>query len=48
VGPEKKDRFLEEIFPIGGHNNAQSETSQQFRKKFYEAYHYKDPTKSGR
>ena len=47
-GPEPRDRFKEEIFPLGGQNNAQDENSTPFRRKFIESYLYSDPEKTGR
>ena len=46
-GSEKRDRFKEEIFPLGGIDNQQDEHSTPFRRKFYESYMYSDPTKTG-
>lgn len=48
AGEKDKDRFVEEIFPLGGHTQQQSEDSIPWRKKFFESYIYSDPAKSGR
>ena len=48
TGAEPRDRFRDEIFPLGGIDNAQSEESTPFRRKFYEAYMYSDPKTTGR
>ncbi len=47
VGAEPKDRFEDEIFPIGGTAMFQ-EGGTPFRKKYKENYLYSDPAKSGR
>ena len=46
VGLEERDRFLENVFPVGGHPAAQG--GLEFRRKFFESYHYSDPLKAGR
>jgi len=46
LGSEKLDRFKEEVFPLGGHPATAG--SVPYRRKFYEAYRYSDPLKSGR
>ncbi len=46
MGEEPRDRFLEHVFPIGGHPAAQG--SVDVRRKFFESYHYSDPLKAGR
>jgi len=48
VGAKDKDRFLDHIFPAGGHNHAQDEDSLQFRRRFDESYMYSDHNSSGR
>ena len=45
VGLEKPDRFLDHVFPVGGHPTGMS---FDFRRKFYDSYHYSDPLKVGR
>ena len=48
VGAAPRDRFVEEIFPIGGHSHQQSADSIPWRKRFYEAYQFTDNDVSGR
>jgi hypothetical protein len=48
VGEVQRDRFVDEIFPIGGHSAQQDENGNPLRKKFFESYMYSDPLKSGR
>lgn len=46
LGPEKRDRFKEEIFPLGGHPAGMGDVPM--RRKFFESYRYSDPLKTGR
>ena len=46
MGAEKRDRFLEHVFPLGGHPATQG--GPPYRRKFFETYHYSDPLKVGR
>ena len=48
VGAEPRDRFIDEIFPEGGHTNQQGEGAIPWRRKFKEGYLYSDPEKKGR
>jgi hypothetical protein len=47
LGREKRDRFLEDIFPLGGHP-AMGGDGPPLRRKFFESYYYSDPLKTGR
>lgn len=49
LGGEKRDRFLEEIFPLGGHPMSQPTAGAPIlRRKFFENYLFSDPFKTGR
>ena len=50
VGAEPRDRFKDDIFPIGGHplGNAKGAAPFEYRRKFFESYQFSDPNKTGR
>ena len=49
VGSEPRDRFLDHVFPVGGHPGTQgAQGLPDLRRKFFEAYMYSDPLKVGR
>lgn len=46
MGEVKRDRFKDEIFPIGGHPLTMD--GAPLKRKFFESYRYSDPFKNGR
>ncbi len=46
LGKEKRDRFKDSIFPLGGHPTSSGEIP--WRRAFFESYHFSDPKKNVR
>ena len=49
LGEEKRNRFMDEVFPLGGHPIAPMAAGGPIlKRKFFESYHFSDPLRTGR